>query len=98
MRQWPLWGYIILTVASCLSILSSFLIGWFFELNGQMTGNISGNLMDYMKYYYMPTHTRMVPYLMGIMLGFTIYKIKNLDKKVILHKVKILTVNLKLKN
>ncbi|KXZ75923.1 hypothetical protein TcasGA2_TC031628 [Tribolium castaneum] len=90
MRQWPVWGFITTSVLSILSIISSFLIGWFFELNGQMTGNISGNLSDYMKYYYMPTHTRMTPYLMGLMLGYAISKLKTTGKKIKIHKMLVL--------
>jgi peptidoglycan/LPS O-acetylase OafA/YrhL len=80
MRQWPIWGYILLTILSVLSMVASFLIGWFFELDGQLSGNISGNITDYMEYYYMPTHTRMVPYLIGVMLGYAIYKMKTSGK------------------
>ncbi|KAJ3644146.1 hypothetical protein Zmor_026818 [Zophobas morio] len=81
MRQWPFWGYLFLSVASLASIIGSFLLGWFYELGGQLTANVNGNLTDFMKYYYMPTHTRMVPYLFGIMLGYAIYSLKTNKRK-----------------
>jgi uncharacterized membrane protein len=68
-------------------MVASFLIGWFFELDGQLSGNISGNITDYMEYYYMPTHTRMVPYLIGVMLGYAIYKMKTSGKKLKINTV-----------
>ena len=89
MRQWPFWGYLFLSVASLASIIGSFLLGWFYELGGQLTANVNGNLTDFMKYYYMPTHTRMVPYLFGIMLGYAIYSLRTSKRKPHLNMVAI---------
>lgn len=59
-------------------MLASFLVTWFKQLSGLLSADLSG---DYTKYYYMPTHTRLAPYLFGIMLGYYMHKIKKCNIK-----------------
>lgn len=46
------------------------------------------NADDYVKYYYYPTHTRMAPYLIGMLLGYAVYIVKTKNKKPRITKVK----------
>lgn len=48
------------------------------------------NSPEFLTYYYYPTHTRMAPYLVGMLLGYTIYTIRATKMKISLSKVKVI--------
>lgn len=45
------------------------------------------NSPEFLSYYYYPTHTRMAPYLIGMLVGYSIYTLKFKRKRVTLPRV-----------
>ncbi|XP_031334569.1 O-acyltransferase like protein-like isoform X2 [Photinus pyralis] len=74
LSRWPkrtLYGIVALIVCN---IVGCFLLGWFFELNGIMQGNVDfEKQMVFVWQYYFPAYTRAAPWLIGIILGYYLY-------------------------
>ncbi|XP_012280072.1 nose resistant to fluoxetine protein 6 isoform X1 [Orussus abietinus] len=83
---YPLWknpkaGLLLSIVVIIAAILLQFSILVTYDLVGLpftfQTGN--GEWKDHLEYYYYPSHTRATPYILGLLLGYCIYRYKQIS-------------------
>ncbi|KAF2881929.1 hypothetical protein ILUMI_24244 [Ignelater luminosus] len=79
LKRWPKVGLALTGFLTVCSIITSFTVGWIDELYGFIMANQNN---DYMKHYYIQPHTRAAPWLMGIILGYIIFDIKQKRSKI----------------
>ncbi|KAF2881927.1 hypothetical protein ILUMI_24242 [Ignelater luminosus] len=80
LKHWPRIGLAITGVLTGCSIVACFTIGWIYELFGFMMAN--RDTTPYTKHCYYQPHTRAGPWLIGIILGYIIFEIKQKHRKI----------------
>ncbi|XP_065155198.1 O-acyltransferase like protein-like [Atheta coriaria] len=81
-KRWPRITLAAIVVAALASISTSFAVAWVHKLTDMNSINLDNPnaLTDYMTIYYTATYTRAAPWLIGIIVGYYIYKIKVVQK------------------
>ncbi|KAF2898405.1 hypothetical protein ILUMI_07770 [Ignelater luminosus] len=80
LKHWPKIGLALTGFLTLCSIITSFTVGWIDELYGFIAASVSN--ADYGRHYYIVPHTRAAPWLMGIILGYIIFDIKQKRSKI----------------
>ncbi|XP_065155196.1 nose resistant to fluoxetine protein 6-like [Atheta coriaria] len=81
-KRWPRLTLAAIVVAALASISTGFAVAWVHKLTDINSINLENPnaSLDYMKMYYTATYTRAAPWLIGIIVGYFIYKIKVVQK------------------
>ncbi|GLV35422.1 uncharacterized protein CBL_01428 [Carabus blaptoides fortunei] len=73
--RWPKNTLIALVALFVGSIISPFVVSYHFDMPVSIVETVSN--LNYMDYYYYATHTRYGPWLIGIIMGYFLFKIKS---------------------
>ncbi|XP_044729189.1 O-acyltransferase like protein-like [Chrysoperla carnea] len=78
MWRWKKFTYIVIPILLVILHISTYLIVFLLELKVKYmtTDADQQDIADYNKYYYQPSHTRAIPWLMGVLLGYYIYHLQ----------------------
>ncbi|RZC31744.1 nose resistant to fluoxetine protein 6-like, partial [Asbolus verrucosus] len=83
--KWPKICLPILGLCTLGFMATAFYIAWVNDLT-VILSNLYGNATDYSNKYYLLTHTRATPWVIGVILGYYIFKIKQNEIRFRLHK------------
>ncbi|KYB25125.1 nose resistant to fluoxetine protein 6 [Tribolium castaneum] len=88
--RWPKIGLGALGFLTIMGCVSPFVIGYVKHLGGGMINNDDTN--EFMNYYYAATYARFGPYVIGMLAGYLLYKIKTNKIKVNLKMWQVITL------
>ncbi|KAF2893852.1 hypothetical protein ILUMI_12321, partial [Ignelater luminosus] len=93
LKKWPRITLIVIGILTILSSIAAFLTSWFLEISLNMFTKFDiDRFSNYKKYFYYPAWIRCSPWLIGIIVGYVIFEIKQRQKKIVVNKIIVLVL------
>ncbi|KAF2900220.1 hypothetical protein ILUMI_05972 [Ignelater luminosus] len=93
LKKWPKVTLIMIGFLSVCSSTAAFLTSFFLELGGNPSSQTDLEKSEaYIKYYYFATWIRCLPWLIGIIVGYGIFKIRRTQKELFINKIILLVL------